>query len=262
MTSPYSGSWARAASAPTTAVVPVHAPIDPQHATPDPDPNLAPGQPAAWVNAAPAPILPDALMPMAAPELAAGFGPVDQTPDDPLFGMGSGHGLTTLEAQDLSGRWHNVDEGAVAAHAYVHPRMSDTTVHLDVIPDMIGDGASPATLQYESTGVGVPTDPEARRASRIRRWYQRYIDMHRYTVDRRPSLGQSTPPQQVSPPGNSPYVSPFATSTGYYAAPPDRFVVPQTRRAPGQWDESLATDGTAATMVGATTDYGLTRYGL
>ncbi len=260
MTSPYSGSWARSAAA--APVVPVHGPLDPQHDKPDPNPNLAPGQVPVWRNAAPAPVLPDALMPMATPELSSGFGPVDHTPDDPQFGMGAGHGLTTLEAQDLSGAWHNVDEGAVAAHAWVHPLNSDTTVHLDVIPDMIGDGASPQTLQYESTGVGVPTDPGARRASRIRRWYQRYIDMHRYTVDRRPSLPLSTAPQQISAGGNSPYVSPFPTSTGFYAAPPDRFVAPQTRRAPGAWDESLATDGTAATVAGAVTDYGLTQYGL
>jgi hypothetical protein len=238
---------------------------DPEHLQPTDNPNYVHMTPL-WAASAPTAVLPLEFTDLPNPELATGIGPVDQTPMDHAYGVGVGPGLTTLQSQDRMGVWHSTDTGAVAVHEYVHPIMRDGQPHVAIIPDEVGAGDSPSTLQLERTGVGQPNDPEARRAARIKRWYDRYIDMHRFE----PAMGPVTPkyarPNQPQPGDGitgTQYDSPFDTSVTYLGSKAnDRFVAPLVRRAPGPWDMGLADDGTAQTIIGAASDYGLPQWGL
>jgi hypothetical protein len=171
-----------------------------------------------------------------------------------------------LESQAQSGYWHSLDDGAVAAQAYVHPIMRDGTPHVDLVLDEIGHGDSPQTTRLKITGVGAPEDKGlSRRASRIQRWYDRYIDMHRYPVVQRPLAETYSRPQrgQVAVPDGNQYDSPYNTYPSQLGlGTNDRFVGQLVRRAPGAWDEPVSSDGTASTIAGANAGYGLTNWGL
>lgn len=249
-------SWAKS-SAPTPAV-PLVAAVDPEHLTPTPDPNLLVGS-QLWVASTPAPTLPDVLTaePFGTP--VGGGGPLDLTPEDPSFGVGVGPGLTTLESQDIRGQLMEQDLGAVAARQYQPMIDRDGTRHVAIIPDTIGDGDSPNTLQYERSGVGQPIDPYARLGKRIKRWMDRYIDMHRYEVRPRPMYAHyaSTVAEQSAVVNGNQLVPPFARF-GSMAATPDSFVAPQERRSPVPWDQPLTTDGIPAPATG----FGLPTWGL
>lgn len=267
----YEGAWVRATRANPQA--PLVAATDPQHLNPAPTPEFTNTTPA-WRNSAPGPALPVDVL--GADVAAAGpvpGGPVDQTPLDHSFGPGVGPGLTTLESQDQMLIWHETDTGAVAAHEW-HPAVTfgegnPGPGHALVLDETGAD--SPQTLQLHRTGVGQPNDPEARRASRLSRWYERYFNRpagvdgyHRFGVQLRPITPQYARPNPAVPPvpDGSQVDSPFATAPGYLPTPPDRFVTPLMRRTPEAWDIPLTTDGTAATMAGAANEYGLTSWGL
>lgn len=258
----YSGAWSRRTQANDPA--PLVPGIDPEHLNPTANPEWVAQQPG-WVSTVSAPLLPDDMYPgMGAVQLATGEGPVDFAPQDHAYGMGFGPGLSVIEAQDLRSYWHSQDDGSVAAGNWQVMIDRDGQPHLERTEDGIGDGDSPKTLQFERTGVGQPNDPDARVGGRFKRWYDRYIDYHRYPTDRRPLTPRQAYTAQPQPamadPG--PLDSPYATAaTGYWGSP-DRFLAPQARRVPGDWAEPITTDATGVIAAGAPNGFGLTTYGL
>lgn len=269
----YSGAWARATRVNVQA--PLTAPVDPEHLNPQPTPEFVDTS-AAWQNSAPAPDLPaDVLEGDVRASLATGYGPVNNEPLDHSYGPGAGHGLTQLESQDVMLEWHEADQGAVAAHEW-HPAfeygIGNPGPSSSFVPDEVGAGDSPQTLELQRTGYGQPNDPGARRAQRLQRWYQRYFNRgdgvdgyHRFGVEYRalvPQYARPTPTQFASGTAASQIDQPFPSAPGYLPTPPDRFVTPQMRRTPEPWDVPLTSDGTAGTITGAVNDYGLPSWGL
>ncbi len=255
---PFSGAWARLVQSPQAPLVTDR---DPEHTTPTGAPEFVAETPD-WRSTAPAPDLPDDIAgetPDAA--MATGYGPVDHTPESHDFGVGIGAGLTTLESQDRMAGWHNDDRGAPAALAYHAPIMRDGTPHVDLVYDTPGAGDSPGTLELERTGVGAPSDGgNSHISKRTQRWYDRYIDMHRYPVTMRPVTPRFARPNPSVPavPNGTQGDSPFPTAPGFWAITPDRWVVPTVRRTPEPWDQNMATDGTGQPAAG----YGLSTWGL
>lgn len=257
----FSGAWLTQARDVTQ--VPIQSDRDPQHLRPDPNPNEV-GLPPDWVSTAPAPDLPLALWPDPVPNMPTGDGPVDEVDyHNTLHGPGFAPGLTELEAQDQASLWRMTDDGSYEAlHWNVQPD-SDSTVHLDRNPDMIGDGESPRTVQYQRTGIGQPNDPNARHADREHRWVDRPIDMHRYPVafrPQRPRYARETPTQMT--PGASQLAPHTVSIMGWDPGAPDRFVAPLVRRVPDQWDVPISSDGTAESIDGVPVSYGLGTWGL
>lgn len=255
----YSGAWAKRRQDPIA--VPLKAAVDPEHLNPTDDPGVPPGQSLLWQEAGPAaPTLPTELTDAAPGPQTAPGGPL-VAPGDPMVGMGGGAGLTVQEAQAVRSYWHGQDDGSVAAHAWEPntDRWDGSGPHVAIIPDMIGDGDSPQTLQLQRTGVGQPNDPGARLASRIKRWWDRYIDMHRFPVEYRPLAARyARTPGSVAPvPDGNQLDSPFPTVSTAGLLTRDQLVYPQTRRTPAPWDEPMTSDGV---QLGAS--FGLGSWGL
>lgn len=256
------GAWARKATTPTP-VVPLVAERDPQHLDPDPNIDVTVGMPL-WVSTAPAPTLDPGLTGEGYATPIGGGGPIDHTPDDPQFGVGGGHGQTREQAQAVRTELMSVDLGSVAARHYQPAVDRDGAPHVAVIPDVPLDGDSPQTLQIrERTGVGQPNDPYARTGKRIKRWYDRYIDMHWFDVEMRPMPIRNAAVAQMQPPvaGGTQYDSPWPTPAPMRATP-DAFVAQQVRRTPETWGEPIATDGTGMQILGDLSDFGLGAWGL
>lgn len=249
------------ASTPTLAV-PLKPPVDPEHLHPTDNPDTVVGMPL-WFQSDSAPTLPDALTSEGYGTPVGGGGPLDHTPRDPEFGVGGGHGQTTLEAQAIRGELHGADYGAVAVHAYEPMTDRDGQPHVAILYDTPGDGDSPATLQLKRTGVGQPNDPYARTGKRQKRWWDRIIDMHRYTPEYRPMYlrnAHGSVEMPATPHGmqlDSPYIA-----NGPFLATPDNFVSPQERRTPVPWDQPLMGDGSAQQLTGVVNSYGLPSWGL
>jgi hypothetical protein len=184
--------------------------------------------------------------------------------------MGIGAGLSLLDAQDLRMEWHNVDAGSVAAQAYQHMTDRDGTPLIVELNDQQLSGDSPQTLQLKRTGIGQPNDPEAtlrQRSRRERRWWDRYIDMHRWDVVEtpvHPQYARPVPARDAVPDGDQ-YTPPMGNRAmlgDQGVITPDRFIMAQVRRAPGDWTGEQASDGTDATLIGAGQTYGLSNWGL
>lgn len=196
--------------------MPLNPAIDPEHLTPTDDQGAQP-----WVSTVAAPSLPAMFTgePFATP-VSVGGGPVDATPLDHADGVGVGAGLTLEQSQALSGSLHAQDRGAVAAHAY-HPSVDrDGTPRIEISADGIGDGDSPQTLALKRTGTDV--DPLARRGKRMKRWYDRKIDMHRFDVEFRPRYVKSATPGGSTDmrPSDDAFVAPLVRETPTSWAPP------------------------------------------
>lgn len=239
-------TWSRySGAAPTVPLVP---PIDPQHSTPANDPNLPPGQQPDFVSTAPAPMYPDTEGEQQ--PAVGGGGPIDQTPLDPDYGVGWGPALTQQQASEIATELGNRDFGEIAARQTLPltSRADGSGPHVEWIPDEIGDGDSPQSLQLQRTGVGQPNDPYARRAERQRRWWDRIIDMHWFNPQMRPITPKVAFGAQPQPPvpGGTSIDSPFPTSVTFNPVTKDQFVVPQDRRVPDPWDLAMTIDGQGA----------------
>lgn len=259
----FSGAWA--AQSQNRTIVPLHPQRDPQHLDPSPDPNLMPGQTPDWVQSANAPTLPEALDGgVADPPMPTGYGPIDHTPFDHSYGLGIQPGLSTLDNQDIGGVWHNDDQGTVAAESYVHPVMRDGAPHVAWIDHEPEPVDSMGQVEYQRVGVGAVHDPNAVRGKRLKRWYDRFIEMHRYGVELRPYAPNYAHPSPERLPAQNAdqVVSPYPNAAAAYSGPPNRFVLPMTRREPQDWVTSQTEDGTSETLYGAATHYGLPSWGL
>lgn len=255
----YAGAWARKASSPTLDV-PLKPQPDPEHLDPTDNVDVVHGNPL-WVESQAAPTLPDTLTPTPfATPIQAGGGPIDRTPESHDYGPGVSPGLTQQESQALMMSWHEQDDGAVAARQWqpTTDREAGTGPRVTIIPDTPGEGDSPATLQYERSGVGSPIDPYARTGKRQKRWWDRFIDMHRYEPTYRPMYVKNAKTAQEQPavPNGTQLDSPYATPWPMRSTP-DAFVAPQVRRTPVPWDQPITADG-----VSLSNDYGLHVWGL
>ncbi len=251
----YSGAWVRQST--TRPNVPLQAPTDPEHLNPT-EGEDHPGQLALWQNQAPAPVLPTVMEGGQYEQPSVPAGPLDMTPADPSFGAGVGPGLTTLEAQEVRGALMGLDLGAYAAHRYMAGVDRDGAPHVQVIDDVDYQGDSPQTLEYQRSGLGTPNDPFARRGRRIKRWYDRFIDMHRYDVELRPKYSRyaATVATQNPVQNGTQLTSPFPAFVDR-AGTADSFVTPQDRRTPAPWDQAATTDGTGQGSM-----FGLGSWGL
>lgn len=258
-----------------TPTVPLKPGIDPEHLTPTPDLD---NDPQPWQSSVSAPAFADDYYtdPSVAGGVPSGFGPVDMTPGQtageapgeygvpPIRsenGVGVGPGITQAEASEIRGRLQSQDFGAVAAHQY-HPltdRFDGDGPHVALISDEPGLGDSPATLQYQRTGVGQPNDPNARIGKRNKRWWDRVWDMHWFDVEYRPMTVKQAYTAQSQPAVSNPTQidSPYPTSATYNPGTPDSFVSPQLRRTPVQWDQPITTDGSYSAGVEQVTSWGL-----
>jgi hypothetical protein len=235
--------WGQKATSPAPSVGLVPG-IDPEHLNPT-DQQYVDMNPL-WSGFA-QPSMPDDLVGDLGGGPIGGGGPLDYTPDSPDFGVGGGPGLTTEESQQIRGALMSADFGASAARLYqaTTDRYDGTGPHVEIIPDENGAAPdSPATLQYQRTGVGQPNDPYARAASRIKRWWDRHIDRHTWDVTMRPSqvVNAYTAQPQPPVPGGTQYDSPYATSATNWMGTPDRFVDAQMRRVP-DLDPNYVGDG-------------------
>lgn len=260
----FSGAWA-ARSQPYTSV-PLTPGIDPQHAVPDADPNLAPGQSPTWAQnpASAAPDLPLAFLEPLPDVGAPPGGPIDGTNyQDTLGGLGFGNGLDVDQAVALR-VVHSEDDGSYASRVYRAGVNRDMEYSAALVTAAPGDGESPQTLKMQQTGVGAPTDQGHSRLSRIlHRLALGPIDMHRWEVAFRPLRPNYARPQQVIVASDWSNLSPSTPNVlAYRPAPADRFVAPMVRRTPGDWQEPYTSDGTGATMAAAAGAFGLTSWGL
>ena len=260
---PLTGAWARRTVTPP--VVPVHPEIDPQHSTPDANPEFV-AQPPTWINSTPMPGLPGEILtqPGYPQGLIAPGGPVNRTPLDHDFGPGAGAGITQQQAQELRGYWQGMDLGVIAHESDVPVKETENMYGLAEVDDMIGNGDSPQTLEYERTGVGRPNDPDARRGKRQKRWSERYIDMHRWEVHPPPYDPQYAVPQPAiaADPNGNQYTRPFANNAAGPLGTVDSFVQQQIRRAPEGFGDAYAQDGTPQNIVGSVNAFGLPAWGL
>jgi len=212
-------------------------------ATDNANPQWAGAASPTWRNSAPAPDLPRAILGEDMPALFATTGQGDFTPDDHAFGPGAGHGLDTFAGIDDAAPWHATDLGDGATRRWSAAVSRDGTPHLDIIPDEVG-ADSPATTMRQRTGYGMPDDPAARRASRIARWYDRWIDMHRWDTEYRPQTQMAARLQVATHvPAYDQTVPSTPSVIDYNPRTPDRFMLPFLRRAPGEWLESAVIDG-------------------
>lgn len=231
----FTGSWAQRPSR-TASDVPLKPEVDPEHLNPTDNPGLA-GTTALWQESAgAAPTLPASYTDEGFPSPVGGGGPIDSTPDDPMFGAGVGHAQTQAEASLVRGHLMSMDYGAYAAQEWNPTTDRDGAPRVAIISDTPGEGDSPQTLQLQRTGVGQPNDPHARVGKRQKRWWDRVIDMHRYGVEERPVYVRNAYDQPILPPvpGGTQLNSPYATQQ--WMGTPDRFVSAQVRRTPTQWD--------------------------
>lgn len=259
------GSWNRRIETPQE--VPLVSQRDPQHLTPEPDPNNT-GFTPLWVNSAGAPLLPaEVEAQLRAKTLPTGTGPVDDTPQSHFYGRGVGPGLSTIESQDTMGPWHENDMGTPAVLAWspmVDRDDAPGSPHADLTFGSNGEGASPESVRFQETGVGAPYDKGLSREGRwFRRWRNRAIDMHRYPVDMRPLVPKTAYIAPASPPpANAMQLdSPFATAATFHAGTQDTFVQQVVRRTPRNWADPLSTDG-SRDETAAAQSYGLRTYGL
>jgi len=257
------GGWA--ARYKVTNPAPLAPPLDPEHITPT-DVDYVHTTPM-WQSTTMMPGLPEEMLASPAPELATGVGPLDYTPESHDYGVGIGSGLTIEESMDRMADWHNDDQGANAAHTWNPQTDRDGPWTSMEMADVPGHGESPATVQYQRTGVGQPNDPNARIGRWFRRWNrQTKIDMHRYDAVPGPTGAQfarPVPAREGDPNGNQ-LMPPYGNSVAYQAGPQDRFVGQTVRRAPDAdgWDANMETDGTYGTIMGAVNGYGLPAWGL
>jgi hypothetical protein len=210
------------------------------------------------------PGLPEDFLASADPALATGIGPLDMTPESHDYGMGPGSGLTTLESQDRMAALHSDDQGAVAAHQWVHTTDRDGTYHVEVNVDVPMHGDSPQTLALQRTGVGEASDGGNSRVGRWqKRFWNRVIDMHRFAVESgpvRPQYARPNPSRGDVAPGNQ-LTPPYGNSVDYTGSRAvDNFVMQTVRAEPGGWVDNQATDGVTPGLAGA--QYGLTVWGL
>lgn len=241
----YRGGWARA-NVPTLEV-PLKPPVDPEHLAPHPDVDVPPNAFALWSSTVSSPALDGQVLGDDPYQLPVPGGPVDQTPEDHSFGMAGGNGVTQLQAQQLRAAAQAAGGvyGAYEAHAWEPMVVRDGDPRLAVIPDTAGDGDSPATVELRNrTGVGVASDGgNSRLASRQKRWYDRFIDMHRYPVVFRPMYlrnAKGTPSVPAIAERNQ-LASPFPRNV--FSGTRDSFVAPQERRTPVPWDQPITHDG-------------------
>ncbi len=259
----FSGGWARKVAAPIPAV-PLKAAIDPEHLDPTSNVDVVVGLPL-WAEETAAPGLPTAYITDGyGTVVQAGGGPIDYTPGDPNDGPGAGHGQTVAEAQAVRTRWMSQDRGAVAARRWQTQQTRDGQPHLDVITDVHMDGESPATVGIrERSGIGVPeNDPYARTGKRQKRWWDRVIDMHWFDVSMRPARIRNARPVPEQAGGTTQYDSRWPTMEPARVSP-DAYVTQQPRRTPPlPWATADQSDGTAESLVGNVSSYGLTSWGL
>ena len=253
-----SGAWGRKLSVPSFEV-PLVQDRDPEHLNPTANVDVVVGDPLWTQSEGAAPEVPQSWVVSDWPTPIGGGGPIDMDPLNPEIGPGAGHGDTVLESQAIRTAWMSKPDGSVSARLYQPQVDRDGTNHVDVIPDVPLDGDSPQTLQLERTGVGQPNDPFARTGRRIKRWYDRTIDFHRFTVELRPMPIRNARTAQYQPPvyAGTQYDSPFSTPAAFRATP-DANVVPQIRRTPDNWQNPVTGDGLPS-PVG---DFGLTAWGL
>lgn len=248
--------WVVARTAPTSADL--QPGPDPQHL--DPDPNPVPGQ-IDWRQDTLVPTLPAELMGDQWLQLPVPGGPLDLEPESHDYGPGAGPGLTEMQSREVMAPWHGADRGAPAARRWQRAPTRDGAYHVNVVADEASE-ASPSTVALrETAGVGVAHDPHARRGYRIQRWRERFIDMHRYGVQKRPVYIRNAYTPPVQPGQVTQYTSPFPTlgwSGQGGIGSPDQWRVAQERRTPRPWDEAMTTDGT---LTGGL-DQGLGRWGL
>lgn len=234
-------------------------PTDPQHGQPAPD--MVPGQ-ITWVADTLVPTLPPELMGDQMLQLPVMGGPLDLEPQSHAYGLGGGPGLDELQTQQVTDRWHEQDRGATAARRYQPVAARDGAYHVDIIPDGDADTSPETVALRHETGVGRPNDPHARRAQRIWRWRERFIDRHMWGTSKRPAYLRNayTPPITDAP--TSQYSSPFPGGGVPWATggmgTPDKLVAPQERRTPRPWDEAFTVDATDR----AAADHGLGSWGL
>lgn len=170
---------------------------------------------------------------------------VDTTPQSHGFGVGDQPGIDQGDARELAAYAHNVDRGTFAATHYAAP--GDYVGAYSVLRvrnhDNVGDSPAMQDLA-ERTGVGTPTDPDARRNVRIQRWRDQPIDMHWHGVQMRPLPVANARTAQPLPvvAHRQPWVSPFGAHTIDH---PDNWETPQERRTPRNWAEGTTGDGTA-----------------
>jgi hypothetical protein len=234
----------------------LHNPIDPNHENPHNEEQIfwadtsgsAPGMPAAvegdQYNIG-TPLTPGAY--------------VDNTPLGGDFGMPAFPGFTIAEGQAARAVAHAQDFGSVAARKYVTPTdRGDLTVEMVEAPDYQGDNPEQNKIRYV-TGVGTEYDGgNSRHNRRQKRWLERFIDHHWWTVEMQPSYVRQATPAVTKPVAaqRNQSLSPFSAGQIQYQG--DSFLNPMERRTPEPWDTALIESGTP--MPGD--DFGLGSWGL
>jgi len=255
----YGSRWGEKNTATRTpSGTPLKPGIDVQHSRPSPNPNMPARE--SWQGPPVAPGLPADVM-GETPNLhvVPTGGPVEHIPRDPMQGLGGGHGLSIMAAQNLRGEVHSMDDGSVPARRWQPSTYRDGTPGIAYIPDMEPSGDSPQTVRLQATGVGVEHDPNARRAGRFKRWWDRTIDMHRYQVELRPRTGRYavTAPSRPADPTGTHLSTPFGNVVENNMSTMDKWVVPQLRRAPQPYDNPVTVDGSEALMPQHLAKWGL-----
>lgn len=236
----YAGAWKRRQSGAPIMVPPFHDPIAAEHNNPEPDVN------PDWRSTVVAPTLPDEIDGGYFETLSyEGFGPVYEPV--PETTVGRQPGLSPDDMRAVMGAAHSTPDGAAAALHWDPELNRDGAPHLAEIRGDMTDVDSPSTvaLRYV-TGPESPSDPNARRHLRRQRWYDRYIDMHRWEVKHAPKRVKTarTAQAQYAPATPTQIDSPYASAVvDQGAAPPDRQVPAVARLEPSTWAPMLPMPG-------------------
>lgn len=258
----YAGAWRRGAA---QLAVPQYASTrDPEHLNPTPSPEYEGMPQPEWVSTVEAPSLPGEVEggDLDDSSLPQGL-PLDHTPDTPDFGYGVGPGLSLNDAIEVRAASQQ-DFGAVAAHRWTDTFDRDATPGTEFVPNLPGNGASPETVAItETAGVGAPYDGgNSRMGRRLKRWFDRRIDMHRFETTYPPHLPKHalvTPVQEAPKPNQFTQAGPTVVANPTMS--PDQFVLPFARREPVPWLQPSTQDGTVDNVVGMADEYGLGSWG-
>lgn len=234
MASRYSGAWKTLNTTPYVSPNLTGSVPDQHHVTPETEDNIG------WQQSTPSLGFPS----LDNQSYATDFSPVGFGSAEPLnhdYGIGIGAGLTDETAIAENTAAHNTDLGTVAALDTVVPFQRDGTYHIasQREPDFMP--GSPGSLELQQTSRP-EVSPNARRATFVKRYFDRVFDYRRFEVDHRPrfvSTAYEAPISNAVVNGNQ-YTSPFPTSVSA-TVNNQTIVPPDTRQVPTPWDESFDT---------------------
>lgn len=191
------------------------------------------------------------------------------TPPDHQFGVGYGAGLDFAASSAQNDAAHLIDEGSYQQRMWNYSPERDGSYNVDRLQMTYDDdGLRPAGTPDLPAAPGMQQGlnrseyPGRRVGHYITRWRDRSFARRTWDVEFRPVITPNayTAPAKPAVAAGGPYVSPYGAAQNTQVRVLTA-VAPQLRRTPAPWDQSITTDGTAASPYVAA-DAGFQAWGL